>query len=200
MPGSDVFADDAALVRRCLRNDGHAVRALVDRFQAEIYGLCVRLLGHRHDAEDVTQEVFLRIFRSLRRWDASRPLRPWVMGIAVNRCRTWMAQRVRRPELVDYLQDTATGPAPDDSTELLAEIRDAVAALRPDYRTVFVLFHEHGHPYDEIAAAMDRPDGTVKTWLHRARLEVLGRLRRRGLVADESPSDRVSSGTPPKEG
>jgi len=179
MPGSDVFADDAALVRRCLRNDGHAVRALVDRFQAEIYGLCVRLLGHRHDAEDVTQEVFLRIFRSLRRWDASRPLRPWVMGIAVNRCRTWMAQRVRRPELVDYLQDTATGPAPDDSTELLAEIRDAVAALRPDYRTVFVLFHEHGHPYDEIAAAMDRPVGTVKTWLHRA---------------------RVSSGTPPTEG
>jgi RNA polymerase sigma-70 factor (ECF subfamily) len=200
MPGSDVFADDAALVRRCLRNDGHAVRALVDRFQAEIYGLCVRLLGHRHDAEDVTQEVFLRIFRSLRRWDASRPLRPWVMGIAVNRCRTWMAQRVRRPELVDYLQDTATGPAPDDSTELLAEIRDAVAALRPDYRTVFVLFHEHGHPYDEIAAAMDRPVGTVKTWLHRARLEVLEHLKRRGMVADETLPDRVSSGTPPTEG
>ena len=200
MPGSDVFADDAALVRRCLRNDGHAVRALVDRFQAEIYGLCVRLLGHRHDAEDVTQEVFLRIFRSLRRWDASRPLRPWVMGIAVNRCRTWMAQRVRRPELVDYLQDTATGPAPDDSTELVAEIRDAVAALRPDYRSVFVLFHEHGHPYDEIAAAMDRPVGTVKTWLHRARLEVLEHLKRRGMVTDETLPDRVSSGTPPTEG
>ena len=200
MPGSDVFADDAALVRRCLRNDGHAVRALVDRFQAEIYGLCLRLLGHRHDAEDVAQEVFLRVFRSLRRWDRSRPLRPWVMGIAVNRCRTWMAQRVRRPELVDYLQDTATGPAPDDSTELLAEIRDAVAALRPDYRTVFVLFHEHGHPYDEIAAAMDRPVGTVKTWLHRARLEVLEHLKRRGMVADETLPDRVSSGTPPTEG
>jgi RNA polymerase sigma-70 factor (ECF subfamily) len=195
-----VFADDAALVRRCLRNDGQAVRALVDRFQAEIYGLCVRLLGHRHDAEDVTQEVFLRIFRSLRRWDASRPLRPWVMGIAVNRCRTWMAQRVRRPELVDYLQDTATGPAPDDSTELVAEIRDAVAALRPDYRSVFVLFHEHGHPYDEIAAAMDRPVGTVKTWLHRARLEVLEHLKRRGMVTDETLPDRVSSGTPPTEG
>jgi RNA polymerase sigma-70 factor (ECF subfamily) len=194
-----VFADEAALVRRCLRNDAGAVRALVERFQAEVYGLCVRLLGHRHDAEDVTQEVFLRVFRSLRRWDRSRPLRPWVMGIAVNRCRTWMAQRVRRPELVDYLQDTAAGPAPDDSTELLAEIRDAVAALRPEYRTVFVLFHEHGHPYDEIAAALDRPVGTVKTWLHRARLEVLEHLKRRGMVADETVPDRVSSGTPPTE-
>ena len=200
MPGSDVFADDAALVRRCLRNDAGAVRALVERFQAEVYGLCVRLLGHRHDAEDVTQEVFLRVFRSLRRWDPSRPLRPWVMGIAVNRCRTWMAQRLRRPEPVDYLQDTEAGPAPDASTELVAESRDAVAALRPDYRSVFVLFHEHGHPYDEIAAAMDRPVGTVKTWLHRARLEVLEHLKRRGMVTDETLPDRVSSGTPPTEG
>src|SRR5947209_14441607 len=48
-----------------------------------VFGLCVRLLNHRHDAEDVTQEVFLRVFRSLRRWDATRPLKPWVMGIAV---------------------------------------------------------------------------------------------------------------------
>ena len=111
-----------------------------------------------------------------------------------------MAQRVRRPEPVDSLQDTATGPAADDSTELLGEIRAAVAALRPEYRTVFVLFHEHGHPYDEIAAALDRPVGTVKTWLHRARLEVLGHLKRRGMVDDETVPDRVSSGTPPTEG
>jgi RNA polymerase sigma-70 factor (ECF subfamily) len=194
-----VFADDAALVRHCLRGNAEAVRALVDRHQAEVYGLCLRLLGHRHDAEDVTQEVFLRVFRSLRRWDRSRPLRPWVMGIAVNRCRTWMAQRVRRPELADYLQDTAAAPAPDDSAELLAEIGTAVDALRPDYRAVFVLFHEHGQAYDDIAAAVGRPVGTVKTWLHRARLEVLEYLKRRGMVADEPLSDRVSSGTPPSE-
>jgi RNA polymerase sigma-70 factor (ECF subfamily) len=191
---------DAALVRRCLRGDAESVRTLVDRFQAEVYGLCLRLLGHRHDAEDVTQEVFLRIFRSLRRWDASRPLRPWVMGIAVNRCRTWMAQRVRRPELADYLQDTAAAPAPDDSAELVAEIRAAVAALRPEYRTVFVLFHEHGHAYEEIAAALGRPVGTVKTWLHRGRLEVLEHLKRRGMVGEDSVGERVSSGTLPREG
>jgi RNA polymerase sigma-70 factor (ECF subfamily) len=172
----------------------------VDRYQAEVYGLCLRLLGHRHDAEDVAQEVFLRVFRSLRRWDSSRPLRPWVMGIAVNRCRTWIAQRVRRPELADYLHETAAGPAPDDSAELLAEIRAAAVALRPEYRTVFVLFHEQGQPYDEIAAVLGRPVGTIKTWLHRARLEVLESLKRRGMVADEPLTDRVSSGTPPNEG
>jgi RNA polymerase sigma factor (sigma-70 family) len=180
-----VSADDVTLVRRCLRGDPEAVRRLVGRFQAEVFGLCVRLLNHRQDAEDVTQEVFLRVFRSLRGWDPSRPLKPWVMGITVNRCRTWLAQRAKRPELADYLQDTVAGPADDDSGELLREIRDALAELRLEYRTVFVLFHEQGQPYEEIAAALGRPVGTIKTWLHRARLEVLGRLRRRGMVAEE---------------
>src|SRR5947208_2713755 len=152
------------------------MHALVERFQSEVYGLCVRMLHHRQDAEDVTQEVFLRVFRSLRRWDAARPLRPWIMGIAINRCRTWMAQRARRPEAIHYLQDIAPATPADDSAELVREIQDGLRQLRPEYRTVFVLFHEHGQPYDEIALAMNRPVGTIKTWLHRARLEILERL------------------------
>jgi RNA polymerase sigma factor (sigma-70 family) len=179
-----VSIEEARLVRRCLRGEGDAVRTLVDRFQSEVFGLCVRLLNHRHDAEDVTQEVFLRVFRSLRRWDARRPLRPWILGITINRCRTWMAQRARRPEPVDYLQDIAPASPADDSAELLREIQDALRALRPEYRSVFLLFHEHGQPYVDIAAAMNRPVGTIKTWLHRARLEILQRLRQRGMVSE----------------
>ena len=172
------------LVRRCLRGDPAAIKALVERFQADVFGLCFRLMRHRHDAEDVTQEVFLRIFRSLRRWDSSRPLRPWILGIAVNRCRTWLTQRGRRPELLEYLQDTATVPEPDDSAELLREIQAGVAALRIEYRTVFILYHEEGQPYDAIAQVLNKPVGTIKTWLHRARLEVLERLQRRGMIAE----------------
>lgn len=176
--------EEAGLVRRCLRGEPEAVRTLVDRFQFEVFGLCLRLLNHRHDAEDVTQEVFLRVFRSLRRWDTGRPLRPWIMGIALNRCRTWMAQRARRPEPVDYLQDIAPASPADDSAELLREIQDALGLLRPEYRSIFVLFHEQGQPYEEIAAAMNRPVGTIKTWLHRARLQILQRLRQRGMVSE----------------
>lgn len=194
----DVSADEAALVRRCLRGDPAAVRALVDQFQAEVFGLCVRLLRHRQDAEDVTQEVFLRIFRSLRRWDAARPLRPWVLGIAVNRCRTWMTQRARRPKIADYLHESVAAPAPDDSAELLVEIETALADLRPEYRSVFVLFHEHGQPYEDIAAALGRPIGTIKTWLHRARLELLERLRRRGMMPAEYHPDTVTGEPKPK--
>jgi RNA polymerase sigma-70 factor (ECF subfamily) len=181
-------SDDASLVRRCLRDERAAIEALVQRFQADVFGLCVRLLNHRQDAEDVVQEVFLRVFRSLRRWDPTRPLKPWIMGIAVNRCRTWMGQRARRPELADYLHETAAaGPPEDDAAELVQEIQAALRELRPEYRAVFVLFHEQGQPYEEIAEALERPVGTVKTWLHRARLEVLERLRQRGMVSDVEP-------------
>ncbi len=178
--------EEAVLVRRCLRDDAEAIQHLVERFQAEVFGLCVRLLHHRHDAEDVTQEVFLRVFRSLHRWDPTRPLRPWIMGITVNRCRTWMAQRARRPEVVDYLHETASQAPADDAGELQGEIQTALAELRPEYRTAFVLFHEQGHSYDDIAAALERPVGTIKTWLHRARLEMLDRLQRRGMVPSEN--------------
>jgi RNA polymerase sigma-70 factor (ECF subfamily) len=108
------------------------------------------------------------------------------MSIAVNRCRTHLTQRARRPELVDYLQETVVSPLADDAAELVREIQAAVEVLRPDYRTVFVLFHEQGQPYEEIAEALERPVGTIKTWLHRARLEILERLRQRGMVPAES--------------
>ena len=185
-----MLVDEATLVRRCLRGEAEAIRILVEELQAEVYGLCVRLLGHRHDAEDVTQEVFLRVFRSLRRWDPTRPLKPWVIRIAVNRCRTWASRRGRRPECVPYLEDTAASPLVDDAVELLAEIQTALQALRPEYRAVFVLFHEQGQPHEVIASVLGHPVGTIKTWLHRARLEVLERLRQRGMVpVDEAVAD-----------
>jgi len=180
---------DAALVRRCLTHDPAACRELVERFQPDVFAVCQRLLSHSHDAEDVTQEVFLRVFRSLTRWDGERPLRPWVLGIAVNRCRTWIGRRATRPELADYLHETPDHRPPDDSIELRTEIRAAVDDLRVEYREVFVLFHEHGQNYEEIAQAVGRPVGTVKTWLHRARLLLLERLQTRGLLpADEVPT------------
>lgn len=177
-------ADEAALVRHCLRGNPAAVRRLVDCFHGPVFGLCMRLLGHRQDAEDVTQEAFLRIFRGLRRWDPARPLRPWILGIAANRCRSWGASRARRPQPVPYVDDAAVAPQAEDTAELLAEIAAAVRLLRPGFREAFVLFHEHGHSYDQIASALGRPVGTVKTWLHRARLEMLHRLRRRGMVPE----------------
>ena len=176
---------DEELVHRCLRGRPDAMRELVERLQPDVFALCLRLIRHRQDAEDLTQEVFLRVFRSLRRWDSTRPLRPWVLGIAVNRCRTWIGRAGRVPEPVEYLQDVPARPADEAPRELTTAIRTAVDSLRQDYREVFILFHERGQSYEEISYAVDRPVGTVKTWLHRARGQVLDHLRRLGLVPDE---------------
>ena len=93
--------------------------------------------------------------------------------------RSWPTTCTRRPARDDA----------DDSAELVAEIRVALAGLRPEYRSVFVLFHEQGRSYEEIAAAHGRPVGTIKTWLHRTRLEVLTHLRRRGMVPAGEPTE-----------
>ena len=176
--------DEAPLVQDCLKGDSRAIRALVERFQTDVYGLCVRILQHHQDAEDATQEIFLRVFRSLRRWDSARPLRPWIMGIALNRCRTWLTQRARRPRPTGFRFEEIAQEHAEPAHELVREIESAVEDLRQDYRSVFVLFHQQGHGYDEISQALDRPVGTIKTWLHRARLAVLERLRQRGMVSE----------------
>ncbi len=179
------MVDDCTLVDRCLQGDAQATVALIERYQNEVFGLSLRMLHHRQDAEDVTQEVFLRVFRSLKRWDRSRPLRPWLLGITINRCRTWLSQRQRRPELVDYLHDSPARDVRDDGEELLREIHDALSRVRADYRAVFVMFHEQNLSYEEIAAILKRPVGTVKTWLHRVRGEIIERLAQRGMVPPE---------------
>lgn len=174
--------DDAALVRRCLRGDDSAIRSLIERFQDAVFGLSVKMLGHRQDAEDVTQEVFVRVFRSLRGWDATRPLKPWVLMIAANRCRTWASKRQKRPEPVNFLPELLAAPPADDSVELRRELGKALSAMREEYRTAFTLYHEQGQDYGAIADQLGRPIGTIKTWLHRARLELLDYLLERGLV------------------
>jgi RNA polymerase sigma factor (sigma-70 family) len=176
---------DAETVRRCLTGDAAAMRLLVERFQSDVFGLCVRMLNDRHNAEDCSQEVFVRVFRSLKRWDATRPLRPWITTITVNRCRTWIAKRMSQPRLAALPEEFAEKQRDEeDGRELAVAVRLAVDGLRDDHKAVFVLFHERGQNYEEISEAVGCPVGTVKTWLHRARAAVLKQLQEMGLVPE----------------
>src|SRR3954451_1911137 len=89
--------DDRALVEALRAGDARAPRLLIERFQGVLFGVCLRMMGHRQDAEDVLQEVFLRALRAVSGFDGNRPLRPWLLGIAANRCRTALGRRSRRP-------------------------------------------------------------------------------------------------------
>jgi RNA polymerase sigma-70 factor (ECF subfamily) len=159
-----------------------AQERLIERYQGPVLALCLRMLGHRQDAEDVVQETFLRAFRSLAGFDPMRPLRPWLLGIAANRCRTALARRARRPVPADSLGDRPDPrPALADPDDLAGELDRALARLRPEYRAVVVLYHEQNLSYEDIGVALGRPVGTVKTWLHRARAELAVDLSRRGV-------------------
>ena len=148
--------------------------------------LCYRMLGHQQDAEDVAQETFVRVLRSLSSWDAQRDFEPWLLAIAGNRCRTVLANRRRRPAAQPLIEAQQLDGQPDDGAarQLAEEVQLALAQLRVEYRQAFLLFHDHQLNYQEIAVAMGRPLGTVKTWVHRARREMMDFLRHRGVVEE----------------
>ena len=177
----------SALVRRCLAGEPQAMVALVARYERQVFALCYRMLGQREDAEDAAQETFVRALRSLRNWDSERDFAPWLLAIAGNRCRTQLAARARRPRSaseVERVEDVR--PAPDGLIHLTEEVNRVLAKVRPEYRQAFVLFHDHEMSYGEIAETMGCPLGTVKTWVHRARRELVDQLRAREALPENS--------------
>jgi|SRR5947209_10486400 RNA polymerase sigma-70 factor (ECF subfamily) len=174
--------DDRALVEALRTGDPQAPRLLIEQFQGVVFGLCFRMLGHRQDAEDVMQESFVRALRGFSGFESHRPLRPWLLGIAANRCRTALSRRARHPAVVEAIEERVDRRAGlTDPDDLAGELERAIDRLRPEYREVFVLFHEQSLPYEEISLVVGRPVGTIKTWLHRARAELAQHLSRRGV-------------------
>ncbi len=173
------------LVHQCLRGDQSAIVELVNDFRGQVFGLCYRMLRHRQDAEDVTQESFVRALRSLGTWDPGREFLPWLLAIAGNRCRTLLAVRMRQPamsSLVEHLGDDAIEIS--EAENLAEEVELALSHLRAEYRQAFLLFHRHEMSYSQISATLDCPLGTVKTWVHRARRGLIARLKDRGVLQE----------------
>lgn len=178
------------VVTRCLAGDNDATRELVGRFEQRVYSLCLRMLGQHQDAEDVAQETFHRALRSLSRWDAERDFEPWLFAIAGNRCRTALGRRAKRPAVVALVEDEAVSLSGTEHDDLLEEIRLALRGMRDEYRRAFELFHDAELTYEEIAAALERPLGTIKTWVHRARRELVERLKKRQVLEENTHAMR----------
>ncbi len=161
-----------------------------------VYRLAHALLGHAQDAEDVTQEVFLRVYRALPTYQADRAsLRTWMTRIVVNTCRThrrrtWLRTLWQRSPLptdqddLPELVDTSPWGSPEDrvlQTEMRQVVRGILDRLRPEHRTVLVLHYFLDLPCPEIARIMDCPEGTVYSRLHYARRLVQAQLEHRTL-------------------
>jgi RNA polymerase sigma-70 factor, ECF subfamily len=172
---------DAALVRAAQRGSERAVEELFARHWPDAYRTALLIAHDRAAAEDIAQEAFVSALRALPRFDRSRPLRPWLHRIVVNRAIDWARARRLRREV-----DAAAAPeavAPDAHDELgLGELGAALASLSPEHRAVVVMRYLLELTPGEIAAALDLPRGTVNSRLRRG-LDALGGV----LERDDSP-------------
>jgi RNA polymerase sigma-70 factor (ECF subfamily) len=187
----DVGGREAALVQRCAAGEEDACAALVDEHQRLVYQLALHLLGDHNEALDLSQEVFLRVFRTIHRFRGQSALRTWIYRIAINQARNrmrWWRRRRRGQQvsLDDHVR--AHGELPSESVttspervyrqkEVAGRIWQALEALPFDQKTAIVLREIDGLSYDEIAFSLGVAVGTVKSRLARARESLRCELR-----------------------
>jgi len=186
---SEVDSREAALIERCTAGDETACADLVAAHQRMVYGLAYNLLGDGDEALDVSQEVFLRVFRTLSQFRGRSALRTWIYRIVVNQVRNrqrWWRRRHRSDvvSLDEHLRHFGDVEAkrevlPDRllaSKETASRIWDAMDRLPFDQRTALVLREVDGLKYEEIAYSLDIAVGTVKSRLTRARQSLRAEL------------------------
>jgi RNA polymerase sigma-70 factor (ECF subfamily) len=188
---SDVNGRETALIQRCAAGDETACVELVDEHQRMVYQLASHLLGDDNEALDLSQEVFLRVFRTLHGFRGQSSLRTWIYRIVVNQARNrqrWWRRR-RRGDQVSLeehirrngeLASHVEGSAPDRvlrQKELAASIWQALEKLPFDQKTAIILREIDGLSYEEIAFSLGVAVGTVKSRLARAREGLRAQLR-----------------------
>jgi RNA polymerase sigma-70 factor (ECF subfamily) len=180
---------DTTLVERCLSGENAAWEALVRQHTRRVYGLCYRFTGRESDAQDLTQEVFLRIFRALAGFRSSEgSFATWLTRLTRNLLIDHY-RRTRHERVTDSIEEQlprieegfVTMARPDSSLagrEASELLQSALAKLSPELRETIILRDLQEREYREIAQVLDIPEGTVKSRLNRGRAE-LGRLLKR---------------------
>lgn len=159
-----------------------AFQEIVRRYERPVFNLILRIVRNRGLAEDVSQEAFLKTFRALAAYDRNRKFSSWILRIANNAALDALRRKRADPVVQVEVPEPAV-PPPADQVEAaaLAEAIDvALAALRPEWRAAVVLRYQEGLTYEEVAEVLEIPEGTVKTFVHRARKQLAERLEAAG--------------------
>jgi RNA polymerase sigma-70 factor (ECF subfamily) len=160
---------------KALKGDPQAFSSLVETYQRPVYNLCYRMLGNAEDAEDAAQETFLRAYKSMKRYDNSRPFSTWLLSIAAHYCIDQM--RKRRYQVVS-VEDLPVPDLPDTSPGLETSlgrreeqrrVHAVLATLEATDRAAVVMYYWYDFSYEEIAQALSLTVSAVKSRLHRAR-------------------------------
>lgn len=182
--------DDAALIKRCQRGDRQAMNELILAYQKHVFNLAFRLSNNYDDAQDIAQEAFVRVFNSIGNFRGDANFSTWIYRIVNNVfLDERKKQRVRAHSSLDEyldLEDSSVArqiedpsPGPEDAVEQRERhdvVAHAVHQLPENQRVMIALYHFQGLSYEEIAAIMQLPIGTVKSRLNRARLALKDKL------------------------
>ena len=189
--------DIDALVRAAQTGNRDAFTALVQAFSGPMYNLAYRMVGNADDAADLAQEIFVKLYRSIGRFQGKSKFSTWLFALGANTCRSGLRKLRRRRdrEVLQLNGDAEHGIAPRDPPdpadrpdrqlerrETRQAVEAAIAALADDFREVIVLRDLQGLAYDEIAQALDCSMGTVKSRLARARMKVRDTLIKQGIT------------------
>jgi RNA polymerase sigma-70 factor, ECF subfamily len=189
------MADSEEAVRRFLGGEEEAFNQIVRHWERRIYNLAWRMLNNREDAQDVVQETFFSVFKSIRNLREPGSFSTWLYQITLNHCRTRRRSRVSDVSQVDpatdqegensYAIPVVPSSATRDPLETVDLIRKALAGLTEDHRTAIVLKEYLGLSLDEIAQVMDCPLSTAKSRLYHGLREVQRNLKRMGFRIEE---------------
>lgn len=187
---------ERSLLRRLRDRDERAFRELIDEHRDRVFNITFRMLGNRAEAEDVAQEVFITVFKTIDSFREESKFSTWLYRVTVNHCKNRIKYLARRHDQSrDELDETTTasdgvngtpvsGPrpaAPDralEGAQMEKLLQEAIAKLEDDHRIVVVLRDIEDLSIEEICEITNLPDGTVKSRLHRARLELRKKLQR----------------------
>jgi RNA polymerase sigma-70 factor (ECF subfamily) len=184
-------ASDLSLVRRVQRGDKGAFDALVLKYQHKLVKLVMRYVRNPAEAEDIAQEAFIKAYRALPQFRGDSAFYTWLYRIAINTAKNAVVSRDRSPieydldrhnsdetyEMQGRMKDSETPEGLVLTDEIRSTVNAAIDALPEDLRTAIVLRELEGLSYEEIAAAMDCPVGTVRSRIFRAREAIDRRLR-----------------------
>ena len=182
------------LLRRLRERDERAFRELVDEHRDRVFNLTYRMLGNRAEAEDVAQEVFITVFKTIDQFREESKFSTWLYRVTVNHCKNRIKYLARRHDRNrDELDEQSSGvngavvgvpiraAQPDralESAQTEKLLQEAIASLDDDHRIVVVLRDVEDLSIEEICEITKLPDGTVKSRLHRARLALRKKLSR----------------------
>lgn len=166
---------DLALVQATQKGDVEAFSELVRRHERVVYNLAFRFMRDGSSAEDMAQEAFLKAFRMLKGFRGDCEFSTWMYRVTCSVCLTELSRRKKRGEVELHVDTVTASIEPEhEASDFASIIRGCVQKLPEHYERIITLYYLRELSYEEIAAKLDIPMGTLKTWMHRARK----RLRR----------------------